>query len=122
MENKKLKAFISVPMKNRTQQEIMEDIATMEEAAHKVNPVVEFVSTIVKETPPYNSNKQSIWYLGKSLEILSQCDIVVCKKELDPIYSGCIIEKEVAKRYCLQVIELMDTDEIYEDDFNSEGI
>ncbi|MBO7691202.1 MAG: hypothetical protein J6T10_01030, partial [Methanobrevibacter sp.] len=66
---------------------------------------VDFINTIVEDKPPYATNNQAIWYLGKSIELLSQCDILVCKKNVDN-YNGCFIEKEIAKRYGLEIIEV----------------
>ena len=66
---------------------------------------VEFINTIVEDKPPYETNNEAIWYLGKSIELLSQCDILVCKKNVDG-YNGCYIEKEIAKRYGLEIVEV----------------
>lgn len=98
-------AFISVPMKNRFKEEIEEDIAMMKAKVRRTYPDVEFINTIVEDKPPYNTNNQAVWYLGKSIELLSQCDILVCKKNVDE-YNGCFIEKEIAKRYDLKIIEV----------------
>lgn len=99
------KAFISVPMKNRSKEEIENDIAKMKSEAFERFNDVEFINTIVEDKPPYETNNQAIWYLGKSIELLSQCDILICKKSVDN-YNGCFIEKEIAKRYGLEVIEV----------------
>lgn len=99
------KAFISVPMKNRFKSEIEYDIMNMKLKTIEKIANVEFINTIVEDKPPYETNHESIWYLGKSIELLSQCDILVCKKNVDN-YNGCFIEKEIAKRYGLEIIEV----------------
>ena len=99
------KVFISCPMKDRTKEEIEKTIQDMKNEAKKVLGDVEFINTIVEEKPPYNTNNEAIWYLGKSIQILSQCEALVCLKNIDK-YNGCFIEKEVAKRYNLKIIEL----------------
>ncbi len=99
------KVFISVPMKNRLKEEIEEDIAMMKAKVRRVHPDVEFINTIVEDKPPYNTNNQAIWYLGKSIELLSKCDTLVCKKDVSE-YNGCYIEKEIAIRYGLEIIEV----------------
>lgn len=105
MTNKK-KAFISVPMKGRTKEEIENTITDMKNIAkEKIGGDIEFINTIVQDKPPYETNNQAIWYLGKSIELLSQCEIFVCLKNIEN-YNGCFIEKEVAKRYGLSVIEI----------------
>ena len=98
-------AFISVPMKNRFKFEIEQDILTMQKAIDEKYDDVECINTIVEDKPPYETSNQAIWYLGKSIELLSQCDILVCKKNVDG-YNGCFIEKEIAKRYGLEIIEV----------------
>lgn len=100
-----MKVFISVPMKNRFKEEIEEDIAMMKAKVHKMYPDAEFINTIVMDEVPYNTNNQAIWYLGKSIEILSQCNTLVCKKNVS-MYNGCYIEKEIAIRYGLEIIEV----------------
>ena len=100
------KIFISCPMKNRTKEEIENTIELMKNTAKKeLGNEVEFINTIVQDKAPYETNNQAIWYLGKSIEILSQCQAIVCLKDVDN-YNGCFIEKEIAKRYGLQVIEI----------------
>lgn len=102
------KAFISVPMKGKTKEEIENTITLMKNKAKEViGNEVEFINTIVQDKPPYETNNQAIWYLGKSIEILSQCQAIVCLKDIGN-YHGCFIEKEIAKRYGLQVIEIED--------------
>lgn len=98
-------AFISVPMKNRSKFEIIYDIEAMKLKTTEKFGDVFFINTIVQDKPPYETNNQAIWYLGKSLELLSQCDILVCKKNVDN-YNGCFIEKEIAKRYGLEIMEV----------------
>ena len=100
------KAFISVPMKGKTKEEIENTITLMKHKAIEVIGYdIEFISTIVEDKAPYETNNQAIWYLGKSIEILSQCNILVCLKDVDN-YNGCFIEKEIAKRYELKIIEV----------------
>lgn len=98
-------AFISVPMKNRFKVEIEKDILHMREAVNEKYDDVEFINTIVEDKPPYETSNQAIWYLSKSIELLSQCNVFVCKKNIDD-YNGCFIEKEIAKRYGLEIIEV----------------
>ena len=101
------KIFISVPMKGKTKEEIKRMINNMEyKAILELGYDIEFINTIVQDKPPYKTNNEAIWYLGTSIKLLSQCQVLVCLKELDNKYNGCIIEKEIAKRYGLQIIEL----------------
>ena len=102
------RVFISVPMKDKSKEEINELITKIKVDVSKTfQEPVEFVNTYVEEKPPYQSGEHSaIWYLAKSLEILSTCDVVVVCGDVDyDKYNGCYIEKEVAKRYGLQVLK-----------------
>lgn len=99
------KAFISVPMKNRFRWEIQDDIKAMIAKVMEKYDNVDFINTVVEDKPPYETSNQAIWYLSKSIELLSTCDILVCKKNVDN-YNGCFIEKEIAKRYGLEIIEV----------------
>lgn len=98
-------AFISVPMMNRFKFEIEQDILSMQKVVDEKYEDVEFIHTIVEDKPPYGTSNEAIWYLGKSIELLSKCDILVCKKNVDN-YNGCYIEKEIAKRYGIEIIEV----------------
>ena len=105
-----IRVFISVPMKDRTKEEIENTLAKIKEKVRKFywKEEVEFVNTFVEEKPPYESGEHTaVWYLGKSLEILSTCDVVVTCGDIDyEKYNGCFIEKEVAERYGLRVLLL----------------
>lgn len=45
-----------------------------------------------------------MWYLGKSIEILSQCDAILVPEETWN-YNGCDIEKSICYKYGIGVIE-----------------
>lgn len=110
------KVFISVPMKNRTKENIEKSIEKIKQYAKIViDDEIEFVNTIVEEKAPYNIKKEAIWYLCKSLEILSGCDILMSPTR-DSWYSftGCDIERKVAESYGIEVIDY-DTERICKD-------
>lgn len=97
------KVFISMPMKNRSKENIEKSI----EKAKKLTKVLlgddlEFIHTEVKEKVPYENGNQAIYCISKSLEILSQADVFVCVGlpyfiEWDA--KGCRIEDEVFRLY-----------------------
>ena len=79
-----MRVFISLPMKGRTKEEIETTLRKMKEYVISKVGNVKFVNTIVEEKPPYESGEHTaIWYLGKSLEILSTCDLVVVCGDID---------------------------------------
>lgn len=102
------KAFISVPMRDKTKEEIEKMINNMKNIAKaRLGNDIEFINTVVQDKPPYETKNQAIWYLGKSIELLSQCNILVCLKDIFiEDYHGCYIEKEIAKRYGLTIVEM----------------
>ena len=101
------RAFISIPVKNRTREEIEAQLKRMKEIAiFKLDDRVEFINTTILDRMPYDTKFEAVWYLGKSIQLLSQCDTLVCLKNIDNKYNGCIIEKEIAKRYGLYIVEV----------------
>ena len=69
------KLFVSVPMKGRTEEEIRKSIAKMKKIAEAYEgEELELIDSYVEDNPPKDNN-QAIWYLGKSLEKLSQADM-----------------------------------------------
>lgn len=100
------KLFVSVPMKGRTQENIKHSIECM----HKIAEItfgeeLELIDSYIEDDPPATRN-QSIWYLGKSIELLAQADYFI---GIDlsgyfgcypfGCYPGCRVENQVAKEY-----------------------
>ena len=95
------KVFISMPMKNRSKENIEKSIEKAKQFAKIIfGDDVEFIHTEVKEKVPYENGNQAIYCLSKSLEILSQADAFVGVDYCYFIHSkGCEIEKEVFEGY-----------------------
>ena len=92
------KLFVSVPMKGRTDEEIMANIAKMKNIAEAYEgEALELIDSYINENPPID-NHQAIWYLAKALEKLSEADVFIC---IDDYWNwnGCAIEAETAARY-----------------------
>ena len=92
------KLFISCPMKGRTE----EDIKNSMERMHKMAEIVfdqklEVIPTYIEDNPPENNN-QAVWYLGKSIQMLSEADFFI-GIHWSEYYNGCQIEKDVARIY-----------------------
>lgn len=108
------KVFLSVPMRGRTKENIEKSLEKMKAYTRiALGEDVEFINTIVKETPPENAHA-SVWYLGKSIQLLSEADVLVC---VDCPYwlraKGCENERRIFQDYLvdynkkqLQYIEL----------------
>lgn len=92
------KLFVSVPMKGRTEKEIRTSIEKMKKIAEAYEgEEMELIDSYVEDNPPKNNN-QGIWYLGKSLEKLSDADVFIGIEDAWD-WNGCYVEKEVAGRY-----------------------
>ena len=97
-ENIMKKLFVSVPMNGRTEEEIKASIQMMKRIAEVYEgEELELIDSYVEGNPPKN-NHQSVWYLGKSLEKLSEADIFIGIED-DFDWSGCYIERIAAHRY-----------------------
>ena len=97
-ENIMKKLFVSVPMKGRTEEEIKASIQMMKRIAEVYEgEELELIDSYVEGNPPKN-NHQSVWYLGKSLEKLSEADIFIGIED-DYNWSGCHIEGIAAYKY-----------------------
>lgn len=92
------KLFISCPMKGRTEENIRKSMEKMHKMAEIVfDQKLEVIPTYIEDNPPEN-NREAIWYLGKSIELLAQADFFIGVDWCE-FYSGCEIERTVANRY-----------------------
>lgn len=119
------KLFISCPMKGRTEENIKKSMEQM----HKIAEIyfdqkLEVIPTYIEDNPPKNSN-QGIWYLGKSIQLLSEADYFIGIDYSNDFFKGCVIEREVANNYGIRSItvkmfELMpDAAEIQDEYYNN---
>ena len=98
------KLFISVPMKDRTEENIRKSMEKMHKIAEAVwEQKLEVIPSFIEDKPPKDV-KQSIWYLGKSIQLLADADYFIGVEYGD--YSGCDVELETATRYVLPVYTL----------------
>lgn len=97
-ENIMKKLFVSVPTKGRTEEEIKASIQKMKKIAEVYEgEELELIDSYVEDDPPKNVHSP-VWYLGKSLEKLSEADIFIGIED-DYNWSGCYIERQAAHRY-----------------------
>lgn len=95
------KVMISMPMKGLSTEEISTkwDIAQY----HLIGNGYEAINSVVNEDIPAGTKQTSVWYLSKSIEIMSTVDAVYFCKGWENA-RGCKIEHEVAKNYGLEII------------------
>lgn len=91
--------FISQPMKGLTDEEILK---AREQAIYEVkktiNEDVEIIDSFFQSAPV---DAKPLWFLGKSLELLSTADIVIFIGDWDK-FRGCKIEHTCAVEYGIE--------------------
>lgn len=98
------KLFISCPMKNRSEENIRMTFDRLHKIAEAVyGESLEVIPTYIEDNPP-KCRTEGLWYLGKSIELLSQADyfIGICGDNAW-LYNGCAVEADVAKLYGMPV-------------------
>lgn len=96
------KLFISQPMKDKTDEQILtEREKAIAVAKEHVGEDVEVIDSFFQSAP---ADARPLWFLGKSLELLSTADIAYFAPEWDK-YRGCKIEHECAVQYGIATIE-----------------
>ena len=98
----KVKVFLSQGMANRSDDEILEERHRCIEALQyyfkkETDEDIEIIDSFITEDPPEGSNP-GCWYLGKSIETLSQADYAVFLPRFQD-YRGCRLEKRIASEY-----------------------
>lgn len=94
--------FISQPMKDKTNEEILEARERAIEAAKKaIGEDVEVIDSFFKDAP---HGAKPLWFLGKSLELLSTADVAFFAKGWEDA-RGCKIENQCANAYGIRTIE-----------------
>ncbi len=95
------KLFISQPMNGKTDDEILAVRANAIQAARdSLGEEVEVIDSFFKNAP---AEAQPLWYLGKSLELLSTADVVYFAPGWEKM-RGCRIENRCAKEYGIERI------------------
>lgn len=99
------KLFISQPMRGLTDEEILK---TREEirvrAEETIGESVELIDSFIEDYPGEIDKSVPVWYLGKSIQLLSQADIAYFGGDWRN-ERGCRIEHEVADKYGIKIIE-----------------
>lgn len=92
------KLFVSVPMKDRTEEEIKASIQKMKKIAEIYEgEELELIDSYIEDNPPKDS-KEAVWFLGESVKKLAQADVFI---GIDEAYdwNDCYIERDTAQRY-----------------------
>lgn len=93
------KLFISCPIRGRTEEQIRNSMDQMHKIAEAIfDEKFEVIDTLIADNAPACNRKQ-LWYLGKSIEMLSQADAFIGVYDDQKGFDGCIVENYTAKLY-----------------------
>lgn len=96
------KLFISQPMKDKTDNQIKEErMKAIKEAEALLGASVEVIDSFFETAP---AEAKPLWFLGKSLELLSDADAAYFAKGWKEA-RGCKIEHDSAIAYGIRCIE-----------------
>ena len=98
------KLFISQPMRDKTDEEIKAERESIIKEVTNVLGEVEVLDSFFESAP---HEAKPLWFLGKSLELLSTADIAYFAKDWDK-YRGCKIEHTCATEYGIDVMHFND--------------
>ena len=96
-----MKYFISQPLNGKTDEEIKAKRKEVETAILEQEPDAEILDSFFEGAP---HDAKPLWFLGKSLEILSNADIAYFCEGWENA-RGCKLENECALAYGITVIE-----------------
>ena len=97
-----MKLFISQPMKGKTKEEILaEREKAIASAFRHFNEKPEVIDSYFEDAP---ADANPLWYLGKSLQLLSTADVAYFAEGWEKA-RGCRIENTCAIEYGIAVIE-----------------
>jgi hypothetical protein len=93
------KLFISAPMNGRTKENIQKSFKQLKDIAEAMfGEELEVIDTWISEEPGSGTKNPAVWYLGKSIELLSKADYFIgisyCGR-----FNGCNAELEIARAY-----------------------
>lgn len=95
-----MKLFISQPMRNKTDEQIKAERRRAYYWMEAHYPImdgeeIEIIESFIEGAP---TQANPLWYLGESIKMLSEADVVYFCKDWER-YDGCTIEHECAVRY-----------------------
>lgn len=94
--------FVSQPMKGKTEKEIQEAREkAIDEVRNSFGEEINLIDSFIKDAP---ADAKPLWYLGKSILLMSKADIAYFAKGWREA-RGCVIENACANEYGLLTIE-----------------
>jgi len=96
-----MKVFISMPMKAKSTGQVKVEMNKVFKFIKKTLPQAKLIDSVIDgadKNIAIKGDDISMWYLGKSIQLLSEADIVFFVNDWKN-YRGCSIERKVAEEY-----------------------
>ena len=98
------KLFISQPMRGLTDEEILKAREEFKNRAEKtIGEPLELINSFIADYPREFNKSLPVWYLGRSIQFLSQADFVYFAGDWRNA-RGCKIEYEIVNAYGIKFI------------------
>ena len=99
------KLFISQPMRGLSDEQILKTREEIRErVSQRVDEDVEIIDSFISDCPSEINKQIPVWYLGKSIQLLSQADIAYFGGDWSNA-RGCKIEHSIAEAYGIEIVE-----------------
>lgn len=107
MENKKLRVFVSTPMRGLTNEQIEAYRQKQVKIAEiMLGEEIEVIDSRVSAEPPAAACER-VWFLGESIKRLAGANVLVTPAHaVTRAFNGCWNERMVAEHYGIRVIEM----------------
>lgn len=113
MEEKKVKVFLSIPMRGRTLENFMYTVERIKEIVkpiiNKNHDIINFVfvtGNMTCDDTNVISDKERVRYLGESISRMAECDYIVILRNTPDYHRGCWVESYIARDYGFETIEI----------------
>lgn len=102
-----MKVFISMGMKSKSTEQVRQEMQKVFEQIRENLPEAELLDSIIDGADKdiaIKGGSQGLWYLGKSLEIMAEADLVFFVNDYKD-FRGCRVEKLCAESYGKMYVE-----------------
>lgn len=114
------KLFISIPMRGLSKDEILKNMNFSKcEVEKQLGEKVELIQSYMSDCTGNENGNRGLYFLGKSLELLSQADLVYFAKGWENA-RGCIIEHIASKGYGINILNIEERTNVNHDSHRHE--
>lgn len=103
-----MKVFISQIMNGKTNEEILSERQLIMKTVETMYPNqdISFIDSFVDEYQNDTIANKSLWYLGRSVEKLSEANLAVFVNKCYMHTRGCKIERDCCKLYNIPIVDI----------------